>query len=283
MNRSRKQVVVIGGSFGGLNAAYELRWQLGQTADITLISKDSRFTFVPSLPSVILGWREPGALQVPLEKPLRRKGVRFVHAAVEDTDLDKSEVATRTDRFRYDAALIASGAELNYDAVPGLGPESGYTHSTFTSSEAVRAKDALARVLAHDSGRWRQLHRPSVRTGDDDRHCAEASEEASSVLTYIAEPFLGHFGVGGIGASSRRVQDEFARRSIESVINAQISEARPDRVVLADRSQYLSDFSLVIPAFRGSAFVRTASGLEGRIHARHTAGNRQHDRVVLAN
>jgi len=30
---------------------------------------------------------------------------------------------------------------------------------------------------------------------------------------------------------------------------------------LADSSEYLSDFSLVIPAFRGSAFVRAASGL----------------------
>lgn len=81
-------------------------------------------------------------------------------------------------------------------------------------------------------------------------------------LTFLTpEPFLGHFGVGGIGASPRMVQDEFAQRSIDSVINAQISEARPDRVVLADSSEYVSDFSLVIPAFRGSGFVRAASGL----------------------
>jgi len=153
MNSRRKQVVVIGGSFGGPNAAYELRRQLGHTADITLISKDPEFTFLPSLPWVILGWREPGTLQVPPEKPLRRKGVRFVHAAVEHLDPDKGEVATRTDRFRYDAVLIASGAELDYDAVPGLRPESGYTHSTFIASRAVRAKDALARVLTTDHGR----------------------------------------------------------------------------------------------------------------------------------
>jgi hypothetical protein len=50
MNSSRKQAVVIDGSFGGLNAAYELRWQLGQTADITLISKDSEFTRSFSVP-----------------------------------------------------------------------------------------------------------------------------------------------------------------------------------------------------------------------------------------
>jgi len=37
MNGSRKQVVIIGGSFGGVNAAYELHRQLGRAADITLI------------------------------------------------------------------------------------------------------------------------------------------------------------------------------------------------------------------------------------------------------
>jgi NADH dehydrogenase FAD-containing subunit len=45
MNSRRKQVVVIGGSFGGLNAAYELRRQLGYTADIPLISKDPELRF----------------------------------------------------------------------------------------------------------------------------------------------------------------------------------------------------------------------------------------------
>jgi sulfide:quinone oxidoreductase len=78
MNGSRKQVVIIGGSFGGVNAAYELHRQLGRAADITLISKDAEFTFLPSLPWVILGWRRPDSLLVPLDKPLRRKGVRFV-------------------------------------------------------------------------------------------------------------------------------------------------------------------------------------------------------------
>lgn len=148
MNSTRKHVVIIGGSFGGVNAAYELHRQLDDTAEITLISKDSEFTFLPSLPWVILGWRKPRALQVPLNNPLERKGVRFVHAAVERLDPDKGEVATRTEKFRYDVALIASGADLDYDAVPGLGPDAGHTHSTFTVSEAVRARDALARILS---------------------------------------------------------------------------------------------------------------------------------------
>lgn len=270
MSSPRKQVVVIGGSFGGLNAAYELRKQLGKSADITVISKDPEFTYLPSLPWVILGWREPGAIQVAVENPLRRRGIRFVHAEVEHLDPGRGEIETRTDKFHYDAALIASGADLDYDAVPGLGPDSGYVHSTFTAGEAVRARDALARVLAQDSGRiviGAAAGASCIGPAYElvmmiDTVLKRAKKRHRFSLTFLTpEPFLGHFGVGGIGASPRMVQDEFAERSIDSVINAQISEARPDRVVLADGSEHLSDFSLVIPAFRGSAFVRAVSGL----------------------
>ncbi len=53
--KSRKRVVVVGGSFGGVNAAYELRCRLPQDAEITVISRDAEFTFIPSLPWVIMG------------------------------------------------------------------------------------------------------------------------------------------------------------------------------------------------------------------------------------
>lgn len=270
MNIGRKQIVVVGGSFGGINAAYELRRQFGKSADITVISKDKEFTFLPSLPWAILGWRDPAALQVGVEKPLQRRGIRFVHAEVEHLDPGRCEIGTRAETFRYDAALVACGADLDYDAVPGLGPERGFTHSTFSIGEAVRAKDALASVLARDSGRiviGAAAGASCIGPAYElvmmiDTALKRMKKRHRFSLTFLTpEPFIGHFGVDGIGASPRMVQDEFAERSIESVINAQIREAGSDRVVLVDGSEYLFDFSLVIPAFRGCSFVRLVSGL----------------------
>ncbi|MCL5077128.1 MAG: NAD(P)-binding protein, partial [Actinobacteria bacterium] len=55
----RIQILIVGGSFGGLTAAYELRRHLDpDRAEITLISKDERFTFVPSLTWVAIGSRK---------------------------------------------------------------------------------------------------------------------------------------------------------------------------------------------------------------------------------
>jgi len=62
MTQSRKQIVIVGGSFGGINAAYALRRQLREHVEITVIAKDAAFTFLPSFPWVILGWRDPARL-----------------------------------------------------------------------------------------------------------------------------------------------------------------------------------------------------------------------------
>jgi sulfide:quinone oxidoreductase len=270
MSAKTKKVVVIGGSFGGINAAYELRRRLGRDAEITLISNDAEFTFVPSLVWVVLGWRKPEALRIPIERPLGRRGIRFVHDEVRRVDPDRGVVATASGEFAYDAAVVASGAELEYEAVPGLGPEGGHTHSTFTVGEAAKARDALARVMAGERGRIVIGAAPGASCIGPAYELAMMIDAALKrvkkrhrfSLTFLTpEPFLGHFGVGGIGASPRMVQDEFAERSIDAVVNAQIREARADRVVLADGSEFASDFSLVIPAFRGAAFVRMADGL----------------------
>jgi sulfide:quinone oxidoreductase len=270
MSAGRKKVVVVGGSFGGLNAAYELRRKLPPEGEITVISRDAEFTFIPSLPWVIMGWRDPARLQVPLEPVLQRRGIRFVHGEVQELDPGKCEIRTAGRTHPYDALVIASGAELDYAAVPGLGPAAGRTHSTFTCSEAAAARDALARALAADRGRivigaaaGASCIGPAYEIAMMiDTVLKRAHKRHRFSLTFLTpEPFLGHFGVGGIGASPRMVQEEFAGRHIDSVVNARIADAGPDSLTLADGSRHAFDFSLVIPAFLGSNFVRAVDGL----------------------
>lgn len=267
---AHKKIVIVGGSFGGINAAYALRRRLGNRAEITLISKDAEFTFLPSLPWVILGWRDPARLQVPLDNTLTRRGVRFVHGAVRELYPDKGEVRTESETFPYDILLIASGAELDWAAVPGLGPAAGHTQSTFTVDEAIRAREALARVIAGDSGRiviGATAGASCIGPAYEivmmiDTVLKKAKKRHRFMLSFITpEPFLGHFGVGGIGMSPRMIQDEFADRDIEPIIDAKIVEARPDRLVLEAGSEHSFDFSLVIPAFLGAGFVRGVEGL----------------------
>ena len=270
MSQTSPKIVIVGGSFGGVNAAYALRRKLGRTADITVVAKDAAFTFVPSLPWVIMGWRDSNRLQVPLAEPLARRGIRFVHGEVREVNSAKGEVRTALAQFPYDILIIASGGDLDYAAVSGLGPAGGHTHSTFTVEEAVAAREALARVLAADGGRIVIGAAPGASCIGPayeivlmiDTVLRRARRRHQFRLAFVTpEPFIGHFGIGGVGMFPRLIQDEFAERDIEMATSARICEARADRLVLADGSEWPFDFSLVIPAFSGVPFVRAVDGL----------------------
>jgi sulfide:quinone oxidoreductase len=265
----RKRVVVVGGSFGGVNFAYALRRKLRDRVDITVISRDADFTFMPSLPWVIMGWRDPARIQVGLHQPLTSRGVRFVHDEVRELDAARGELRTATETFPYDYLLVASGADLDYAAVTGIGP-AAHTHSTFSTDEAVLAREALARVLAGDEGRIIVGAAPGASCIGPayevilmiEATLRKARKRERFRLTFLTpEPFLGHFGVDGIGDSRRSFEREFATRNIDTVVNSKIVGAEPGRLTLADGSMHAFDFSLIIPAFLGSAFARYTEGL----------------------
>lgn len=89
----------------------------------------------------------------PVAETLTRRGIRFIPGEVTELDTNKCEVRIASATFPYDILLIASGAELDFAAVPGSGPADSSTQSTFTVGEVVRARDALTQVLASDQGR----------------------------------------------------------------------------------------------------------------------------------
>ena len=51
-------VVILGAGLGGTIMAYELRDLLGRGHTISVVSKGSTYSFVPSNPWVAVGWRE---------------------------------------------------------------------------------------------------------------------------------------------------------------------------------------------------------------------------------
>ena len=71
--------MILGGSFGGLTAAYELRRRLPRRQlDITVVSKDARFYFIPSLPWVTMGHKTLDEISFPLAPSLKSKGIECI-------------------------------------------------------------------------------------------------------------------------------------------------------------------------------------------------------------
>jgi len=70
------------------------------------------------------------------------KGVEFIHASIEGLDLTRQQITTTAGNIGYDYLIVALGAELAPEAVPGLkeGAETFYT-----LEGALRLRDVLSR------------------------------------------------------------------------------------------------------------------------------------------
>jgi len=141
-------IVIIGGSFGGLNVAFDLRRLLPhKTHKITVIAKEPRFIFIPSLPWVAMGSKTIDGISFGLAEPLQSKKIDFVEASVDRIDAAANQVHTATETFDYDYLVVATGHRSANEAVPGLGPFDGPGHSLMSPPEAEEARDAWAAFL----------------------------------------------------------------------------------------------------------------------------------------
>lgn len=91
---SNKQVVIVGGNFAGVSAALELKHLLSGDVTVTVISKDNKFLFVPSLIWVPFGKRKPKDITFDLAPVFETHGVEFVLTEATHVDTAAKEVHT---------------------------------------------------------------------------------------------------------------------------------------------------------------------------------------------
>ena len=113
----RHRVVIIGGGFGGLNAA---RGLTAPHLDVTLVDRTNHHLFQPLLYQVAAGILPPGLIAPALRSAVRTaSNVRTLLADVHDIDLDAKTVHARGPDDRaialpYDSLVVAAGATHSY-------------------------------------------------------------------------------------------------------------------------------------------------------------------------
>jgi len=132
-------IVILGGGVGGLVAANELRRLLPPHHRVVLVEKDLRHAFAPSLLWVMVGDRRPEQVVRDL-RTLARRGVEVLEAEVSGLDLAGGRVETTRGPVSYDYLVVALGAELAPEALPGLAEAA---HTFYTWEGSVRLRDAL--------------------------------------------------------------------------------------------------------------------------------------------
>ncbi|OGO51543.1 MAG: hypothetical protein A2148_01300 [Chloroflexi bacterium RBG_16_68_14] len=136
---AEQTIVVLGGGVGGVVAANELHSRLKEKARIVLIERSLRQSFAPSYLWVMTGDRTPKAITRDITR-LQRKGIEVVAGEVQRIDLAQRAVAVDGREISYDYLIVALGAELAPDALPGLAD----AHTYYSLAGAERLHDALA-------------------------------------------------------------------------------------------------------------------------------------------
>ncbi len=133
------RIVILGAGVGGQVVANELRHVLSDEHQVTLVEREVRHAFAPSFLWVMTGDRQPQQVTRDV-RGLVRPGVEVLERDVRAIDLAQRRVEFDGESLAYDYLVVALGAELAPDAIPGLAAGG---HTFYTLDGATRLRTAL--------------------------------------------------------------------------------------------------------------------------------------------
>jgi NADH:ubiquinone reductase (H+-translocating) len=148
--RERKQVLILGGGFGGLYTALGLEKMLARDSsiEVTLVNRENFSLFTPMLHEVAASDLDMTHIVNPVRKFLRR--VRFFHGEVEHIDLALKQVTVvhgpehHAHTLNYDQLVLALGSTTNFFRLPQL-EQKALTMKSL--GDAIRLRNQLIDML----------------------------------------------------------------------------------------------------------------------------------------
>ena len=266
------EIVVLGAGLSGTLMAYEIVPQLRKEDRLTVIGQGSLFHFVPSNPWVAVGWRQRPEIEVDLAKIMKRKDIRFVTSGAKRLYPDENRIEIEDgSSVAYDYLVIATGPDLAFDEISGLGPEH-YTQSICHVEHAAKTYEAFERFCASPG--------PIVVGAIQGASCFGPAYEFAFILdtelkkrgirdrvpmTFVTpEPYIGHLGLDGVGDTKSLMESELRERHIKWITSARVTSVEPAVMNIEEVAedgtvrgthQLPFAFSMMLPAFRGVSAV----------------------------
>lgn len=267
------EVVVIGAGLSGTLMAYELLPQLRKGDRLSVIAQGTVYHFVPSNPWVAVGWRKREEIEIDLADIMKRKGVHLLTQGAKRVHPEENRVELGDgSSVDYDYLVVATGPELAFDEIPGLGPQ-GHTQSICHVDHATNAKEAFEKLAAKPG--------PVVIGAVQGASCFGPAYEFLFILetelrrrklrdqvpmTFVtSEPYIGHLGLDGVGDTKGLLESEMREKHIKWITNARIDRVEPGKMTVEEFAENGAvhkahelpfAYSMMLPAFRGVEAVR---------------------------
>ncbi len=276
------EIVIMGAGLGGAIMAYEMKAELRSEDKLTVVTKDAKYHFVPSNPWIPVGWRTREALEIDLAPTMAKLGIKFkVSPVTKVSPKDNTIEMQDGSSIKYDYLVIATGPDLAFDEIEGLGPE-GFTNSVCHIDHAEKAAVNFEAFCKNPG--------PIVIGAAQGASCFGPAYEFTFILetelrrrkirdkvpmTFVtAEPYIGHLGLDGVGDTKGLLESAMRERHIKWVTSAKIKKAEAGKLTIdeiADDGSVKATrelpfgYSMILPAFRGIAPLR---GVEGLVNPR---------------
>ena len=271
-------VVVLGAGLGGTIMAYELKDALGADHQVSVITKGTQYSFVPSNPWVAVGWRNREAVTIDLEPVMRKRQIKLYPQGAKQLDPASKRIELIDGTMvAYDYLVIATGPELAFDEIEGFGPEH-FTQSVCHIDHDLKAKPAFDALVA-DPG-------PVVIGAVQGASCFGPAYEFAFILekalrdakvrdrvpmTFVtSEPYIGHLGLDGVGDTKGMLESAMRNRHIKWITNAKLDKVEAGKLTASEIAEDGSvakthelpfSYAMMLPAFRGVSAVRGIEGL----------------------
>ena len=137
--QDRRRVVIVGGGFGGMEAARRLK---RANVDVTVVDRHNHLLFQPLIYQVAAGALSAGEVAAPHRHMLKRhSNATVVMASVTDVDVVQRQVVLdRGERIDYDNLIVACGGETSYFGHDGW---KQVTCGLKTLADAVTLRDRI--------------------------------------------------------------------------------------------------------------------------------------------
>jgi sulfide:quinone oxidoreductase len=275
-------IVILGAGIGGLNAAYDMKEQVGPNDKVTVVTDNSYFQFTPSNPWVAVNWRTRADITFELAPYLEKKGIGLVATAAKRVHPEENRIELIDGQsVSYDYLIIATGPKLAFEEVEGAGPEH-HTQSICTVNHAEKAAKEWDKFVA-DPG-------PIVVGAVQGASCYGPAYEFAMIMdtdlrkrkirskvpmTFVtAEPYIGHLGLGGVGDSKGMMESVLRDKHIKWICNAKVTKVEAGKMFVAEHNDDGSvkkehelpfKYSMMLPAFKG---IDAVFGIEGLANPR---------------
>ncbi|MBI1399171.1 FAD/NAD(P)-binding oxidoreductase [Hyphomonas sp.] len=272
------KIVVLGAGLGGVLAAYEIRKAVRREDDVVVINENSFYQFLPSNPWVLVGWRDREDIVVDLEGPMKKRKIAMIVGKASKVQPEQKTVLLADgSTVSYDYLVIATGPELAFDEIDGLGPN-GHTQSVCHIDHATQANTKFEE-FCKDPG-------PIIVGAVQGASCYGPAYETLMIIetelrkrkirdqvpmTYVtSEPYIGHLGLDGVGDTKSLLESEMRERHIKWITNARVLKAEAGKMTVEEVNEDGSvkqvhelpmKFSMMLPAFRGVGAVYGVEGL----------------------